>query len=198
MVTWPMMSCVQNGDTLRLVVLLETNNGCKNVNQRGLNVTKVVRQWDRYLVPQKLSESISCSYCQQGRSQRGAWGPRPSREPIQKKLSVSICKWQQQPAANHPWTALAALDHCAIFPNLSIVPQLLAIFPITTAEAERCFSKMERTLTAMIAIRSSMEEERFEALLLLQVHHEDTPSVDAVLDHLAATSARLKFVLLQC
>ena len=77
-----------------------------------------------------------------------------------------------------------------MFPNLSIVLQLLATFPITTAEAQRCFSKMERTLTAMIAIRSSMEEERFEALLLLQVHHEDTPSVDAVLDHFAATSAR--------
>lgn len=41
-----------------------------------------------------------------------------------------------------------------------------------------------------------MEEERFEALLLLQVHREDTPSVDAVLDHFAATSARrLKFIL---
>ena len=101
-------------------------------------------------------------------------------------------KWQQ-PAANHPRTALAALDHCSMFPNLSVVLQLLATFPITTAEAERCFSKMERTLTA---IRSSMEEERFEALLLLQVHREDTPSVDAVLDHFAATSARrLKFTL---
>ena len=90
-------------------------------------------------------------------------------------------KWQQ-PAAR-----------CSMFPKLSIVLQLLATFPITTAEAERCFSKMKRTLTA---IRSSMEEERFEALLLLQVHREDTPSVDAVLDHFAATSAqRLKFIL---
>jgi len=104
-------------------------------------------------------------------------------------------KWQQLPAANHPRTALAALGHCSMFPNLSIVLQLLATFPITivyTAEAERCFSKMERTPTA---IRSSVEE-RLEALLLLQVHREDTPSVDAVLDHFAATSARrLKFTL---
>jgi len=101
------------------------------------------------------------------------------------------------PAANRPRTALAALDYCATLPNLSIVLQLLATFPITTAEAERCFSKMERTLTT---IRSPVEEESFdfEALLLLQVHREDTPSVDAVLDHFAATSARLKFVLLQC
>jgi len=46
-----------------------------------------------------------------------------------------------------------------------------------------------------------MEKERFEALLLLQIHREDTPSYDAVLDHFAATSARpLKFILLtvQC
>jgi len=101
-------------------------------------------------------------------------------------------KWQQQPATDRPRTALAALDHCAMFPNLSIILQLLATFPVTTAEAERGFSKMKRTLTA---IRSSMEEERFEALLL-QVHREDTPSVDAVLDHFAATSAwRLNFIL---
>jgi len=35
-----MMSYVPNGDTLRLGVLLETND-CKNVNERGLNVTGV-------------------------------------------------------------------------------------------------------------------------------------------------------------
>jgi len=34
------------------------------------------------------------------------------------------------------------------------------------------------------------KEEVFEALLLLQVHREDTPSVDALLDHFAAISAR--------
>jgi len=82
-----------------------------------------------------------------------------------------------------------------MFANLSIVLQLLATSPITTEEAEHCFSKKERTLTAIL---SSMEDEseRFEALLLLQVHREDTPSDDAVLDHFAATSARrLKFIL---
>ena len=103
-------------------------------------------------------------------------------------------KWQQQPAEQLPNTALAALDHCQMYPNLSaVLLQLLATLPVTTAEAERVFSKMERTVTA---IRASMEEERLESLILLQVHREDTPSIEAVIDRFATTSARrLKFVL---
>lgn len=80
-----------------------------------------------------------------------------------------------------------------MYPNLSVLLQLLATLPVTTAEAERVFSKMERTVTA---IRASMEEERLESLILLQVHREDTPSIEAVIDRFATTSARrLKFVL---
>jgi len=51
--------------------------------------------------------------------------------------------------------------------------QLLATIPVATAEAERLFSKLERTLTA---IRSTMDEQRLEAFILLQVHRSDTPS----------------------
>ena len=41
-----------------------------------------------------------------------------------------------------------------------------------------------------------MEEERLEALLLLQVHRDLTPSPETVIDRFAATSARrFKFVL---
>ena len=58
-----------------------------------------------------------------------------------------------------------------------------------------CVGKHFEIGTTLTAIRSSMNEERSEALLLLQVHREDTRSVDAVLDHFASTSARLKFVL---
>ena len=48
----------------------------------------------------------------------------------------------------------------------------------------------------MTAIRASMEEERLEALLLLQVHRDITPSPEAVIDRFATFSARrLKFVL---
>jgi len=52
---------------------------------------------------------------------------------------------------------------------------------------------MEHTMTAICA---SMEEDRLEALLLLQVHRENTPTPEAVIDLFAATSARrLKFLL---
>ena len=46
---------------------------------------------------------------------------------------------------------------------------------------------MEKTATA---IRATMEENRLEALLLLQVHRDLTPSVQEVIDRFAATGAR--------
>ena len=67
-------------------------------------------------------------------------------------------KRQQQPAADRPRTALAALDHCsAMYPNMCVLLQRLKTLPITTAQAERFFSKMERLFTA---IRAIMEEDR--------------------------------------
>ena len=94
--------------------------------------------------------------------------------------------------------ALSALDHWgSLYPN---VPALLATLPVTTAEAERLFSKLEQTL---VTIRSTMDEKRSETLLRLQVHKAHTPSIglhpsiDAVIDKFATTSAsRLNFVLM--
>jgi len=59
--------------------------------------------------------------------------------------------------------------------------------PFTTAEAERVFSKMEKTATA---IRAAMEVNRLEALLLLQVHRDLTLSVQEVIEKFAANGAR--------
>ena len=53
--------------------------------------------------------------------------------------------------------------------------------------------KVEHTLTA---IRSAMHESRLEAFLLLQQHRTLTPSVAAVVDRFAVTSARRLNVLL--
>ncbi len=97
------------------------------------------------------------------------------------------------PIADRLVSVLSALDHCSSYPHISLLLQLLATRPVTTAEAERLFSKLEQTLTA---IRSSMDEERLEALILLQVHRSDTPSIDAVTDRFASTAARrLDFLL---
>ena len=45
--------------------------------------------------------------------------------------------------------------------------------PVTTCESERVFSKLQRTLTS---IRSTMTQDRLEALLLLQCHREHCPT----------------------
>ena len=58
---------------------------------------------------------------------------------------------------------------------------------ISAAQAERVFSRAERTLTA---IRCSMGEERLDSLILLQVHCNNTPSADEVVNLFAATQAR--------
>ena len=101
-------------------------------------------------------------------------------------------KWEK--SENRPHSALEALDYCCeYYPNISTLLQLLATLPVSTAEAERFFSSMERTLTT---IRASMSESRLQDLLLLHVNRKHTPSIDQVIDKFAETSARrLKFLL---
>ena len=102
-------------------------------------------------------------------------------------------KWSNVPKKDRPASALTALDRCAIFPNISVLLQILATLPVTTAEAERMFPKLERTLTA---IRSTMEEQRLEALLLIHIHRSDTPSIDDVIKQFSTTtSRRLNYIL---
>jgi len=86
-------------------------------------------------------------------------------------------------------SAVAALNACpsAIFPNIFVLLKILATLPVSSCEAERIFSKVERTMTA---IRASMSEERLEALIMLQAHREHLPSTDDVINEFAAASAR--------
>ena len=101
--------------------------------------------------------------------------------------------WQAVSLPDRPKTVLSALDHSSSYPNLSLLLQLLATVPVITAEAERLFSKLERTVTA---IRSIMDEQRLEALVLLQIHRTDKPTIDNVIDCFASTAARrLEFML---
>jgi hypothetical protein len=97
------------------------------------------------------------------------------------------------PASDRPASAVSALDHAKPFPNISSLLKLLATVPVSTAEAERCFSKLERTLTC---IRATMGEQRLESLMMLAIHRTDTPSVDEVINRFAASAARrLNFIL---
>ena len=78
-------------------------------------------------------------------------------------------KWQGHEMAAEINTAVAALQVCRgeTLPNIKVLLQILATFPVTTAEPERVFSKLERTATAI-----------------------RTPSLDSVLDKFAMTEAR--------
>jgi len=63
---------------------------------------------------------------------------------------------------------------------------ILATLPVCTAEAERLFSKVERTLSAL---RSSMSEDRLEALILLQAHRELLPETDEIIHRFTLAGA---------
>jgi len=75
--------------------------------------------------------------------------------------------------------------------------RILAALPVTTAEAERMFSKVDKAATA---VRSSMDEDRLESLILIQAHRDQTPSKDLITDRfyfilLFAMSQNRRFVL---
>ena len=74
-----------------------------------------------------------------------------------------------------------------IFPNISKLLKILCTLPVSTAEPEKFFSKLDKTLTGL---RSSMAKDRLESLLMLQVHRNRTPSVEDIINSFATTSAR--------
>ena len=88
-----------------------------------------------------------------------------------------------------PDTFIAALNACCqdTFPNMFVLLKILATLPVSSCEPERMFSKVDRTLTA---IRSSMSEDRLEALVILQAHRDDLPTTEDVIDNFAAVSSR--------
>ena len=103
-------------------------------------------------------------------------------------------QWTTTAAEQRPDTATAALSSCSIvkFPNVYQLLSNLGTLPVTTCESERVFSKLQRTL---MSIRTTMTEDRVEALLLLQCHREHCPTPDDVLSAFAKKARRLNFVL---
>jgi len=92
-------------------------------------------------------------------------------------------------------TSVSALNACPLqfFPNISVLLRILSTLPSSTAELERVFSKVNKTLSD---VRSTMTDDRLEACILLQVHRDLTPEPASVVEHLARTGARrLSFVL---
>ena len=78
-------------------------------------------------------------------------------------------------------TAIGTLNKCSIkaFPIIQKLLLVLATLPVTTAEAERQFSKVSRTLTAL---RSTMSEERLEALVLIETYRCQLPATTEIVE----------------
>jgi len=73
-----------------------------------------------------------------------------SEHKISSELTIRKHKWQQQPKhAAQIQTATASLQEVCkteTLPNIEVLLQILATLPVTTAEPERVFSRVERTL----------------------------------------------------
>ncbi|KAF0295445.1 repressor of the inhibitor of the protein kinase [Amphibalanus amphitrite] len=112
-------------------------------------------------------------------------------EQLRSELRVWSAMWSNRPKTEPevPLTAIGTLNECSqcTFPAIHRLLRVLAVLPATTAEAERLFSKVTRTLTAL---RSTMTEDRLEALVLLQVHRDRLPSTGQVVDRFAACGSR--------
>ena len=94
-----------------------------------------------------------------------------------------------------PGCAMAALEKCSqqLLPNISMLLQILAAIPVSTAEPERFFSRVNLAATA---IRASMSEERLEALCLLQVYRQCPDlTVETVLQEFCKKPRKKTFVL---
>ena len=84
-------------------------------------------------------------------------------------------------------SAVLAIQNCNRItkPNIYTLLQILATLPVTTAQPERVFSKVEKTASAT---RAAMNEDRLEALVMIQTHRDKTPTADDILDCFAAST----------
>jgi hypothetical protein len=104
-------------------------------------------------------------------------------------------KWSDNDVASTVKTATSALQNCSVtsLPNIYNLLTILATLPVTTAEAERVFSKVERIVTAA---RAHMTEERLESLVMLSAHRDLAPAVGDIITRFSNTTARrLNFLL---
>jgi len=114
---------------------------------------------------------------------------------VEAEFSLWSQKWANATEKAQCTTAVSALNECPseFFPNMNILLRILSTLPSSTAEPERVFSKVNKTLSA---VRSTMTEIRLEACILLQAHRDIAPKPASVVEHFARSGARrLSFVL---
>ena len=98
-------------------------------------------------------------------------------------------RWRRRRAEDRPTTVLEAMAE-ASFPTITRLRHIFATLPVTTATSERSFSALKRLKTYL---RSTMKEERLNALAMLYVHRDIPLDGEAVIDRFAVGNRRLAF-----
>jgi len=89
-----------------------------------------------------------------------------------------------------PLQVLCTLKKCnGAFPNLSVAIRIMLIIPITSAGAERSFSKLKIIKNYL---RSSMSQDRLSGLATLAIEKELAENVnyETIIEHFAAKKSR--------
>ena len=104
-------------------------------------------------------------------------------EVSEQELSAEIARWLRSwssiPSSDYPKTVLDAVDQCdsTFYPEVNKLIRILATLPVTTASAERSFSMMRRVKNYL---RSTMSDERFTALSLINLHRDMDISIPEI------------------
>ena len=115
-----------------------------------------------------------------------------SEEQVKAEFRVwaSMCRMKEDSTTSSSTSsAIEALNSCPAdsLPTVHTMLNILATLPVCSAEAERTFSKVEKTLTAL---RSTMTEDRLDALLMLQAHREMLPDNESVISYFVSGAHR--------
>ena len=138
-------------------------------------------------------------YVREGNGNRKLF-PRRSLVDVQSleaKFHLWCIQWSDAQQRAKVCTTIQALQHCAMravkLPNILMLLRIWATLPVTTAEAERTFSKVDRTATAA---RASMDEDCLDTLVLIQTHRDRTPSNEEIIYRFVdRPTAKRRFVL---
>ncbi|XP_065064865.1 52 kDa repressor of the inhibitor of the protein kinase-like [Rhopilema esculentum] len=116
------------------------------------------------------------------------WDDLPEKRHIDLELDMWEKTWQDyQGTPPSTVQSLLPLIDRLTFPNMYTVFQILATIPVTTCTCERSISALRRLKTYL---RSTMKQERLNALALLHVHRDIRVSIDMIIDQFAQKHPR--------
>lgn len=111
-----------------------------------------------------------------------------SENQLQAEITMWHKRWDDETTVIRPSAAVEALMYCTdFFPLIRILLNIFATLPVTTATPERSFSTSKRLKTYL---RSTMLNERFSSLALLNVHKEIDIDNEKVINKFASMKPR--------